>query len=76
MTLVVCFKGKDGLVLAADSRGTIGDPRGLTAINDSMIKLFQLSKFVGILIYGQAELGAQLILEIKKNLESENLYIS
>ncbi len=76
MTLVVCLKGKDGLVLAADSRGTIGDPRGLTAINDSMIKLFKLSTYVGVLTYGQAELAAQLIQEMKKTLSSEDLYIS
>ena len=27
MTLIVGLRGIDGLVLAADSRGTIGDPR-------------------------------------------------
>jgi len=58
---LVCFQGKDGLVLAADSRGTIGDPRGLTAIRDTHIKIFQLSKYVGIISYGSAELAAQLI---------------
>ncbi len=76
MTLVVCLKGKDGLVLAADSRGTIGDPRGLTAINDSMIKLFKLSNYVGVLSYGQAELAAQLIQEIRNILTPEDHYIS
>jgi len=76
MTLVVCLKGRDGLVLAADSRGTIGDPRGLTAINDSMIKLFKLSDYVGVLTFGQAELAAQLIQEIKNSLRPEDLYIS
>ena len=53
MALVVCFRGKDGLIFAADSRGTIGDPRGLTAITDSMLKMFQLSQYVGIVAYGQ-----------------------
>jgi 20S proteasome alpha/beta subunit len=43
MTLVTCFRGKDGVVLAADSRGTIGDPRGLTAINDTQQKLLSLN---------------------------------
>jgi len=27
MSLIVCLKAKDGIVLAADSRGTIGDPK-------------------------------------------------
>jgi len=76
LTLVVCFKGKDGLVFAADSRGTIGDPRGLTAINDSMVKIFQLSKYAGIVTYGQAELAAQLVQEIKNTLKPEDIYIS
>lgn len=69
MTLVACLQGVDGLVLAADSRGTIGDPRGLTAIRDSQTKLFQLSKFVGIVSYGQAELAAQLIANIETTLK-------
>lgn len=76
MTLVTCFKGRDGIVLAADSRGTIGDPRGLTAINDSHIKLFNLSKFVGIVSYGQAELAAQLITQIKAKLAPSDIYFT
>jgi len=75
MTLVACLLGKDGLVLAADSRGTIGDPRGLTAINDSQRKLFQLTKFTGIVTYGQAELAAQMIEEIRKQVEDQELGI-
>lgn len=76
MTLVACLQGVDGLVLAADSRGTIGDPRGLTAIRDSQTKLFQLSKFVGIVSYGQAELAAQLIAEINAALKPTESYFS
>lgn len=76
MTLVACLQGVDGLVLAADSRGTIGDPRGLTAIRDSQTKLFQLSKFVGIVSYGQAELAAQLIAEIKTTLKPDETHFS
>jgi len=74
MTLVVCFRGKDGLVLAADSRGTIGDPRGLTAITDSMIKIFKLSKYVGTVAYGQAELAAQLVEEVRNSLKEEKYF--
>jgi hypothetical protein len=46
MTLVATLEGKNGLVMAADSRGTIGDPRGLTAINDTQTKLFRLASGV------------------------------
>jgi 20S proteasome alpha/beta subunit len=76
VTLVVAFQGVDGLVLATDSRGTIGDPRGLTAITDSMVKMFKLTKYVGILAYGQAELAAQLVTEVQKILKPEDLYVS
>ena len=31
MTLAVAIKAKDAIIVAADSRGTIGDPRGLTS---------------------------------------------
>lgn len=57
MTLIVALKGADGLVLAGDSRGTYGDPRGVTAQNDSMIKLYQLTRYAGVLTAGNAGLG-------------------
>jgi 20S proteasome alpha/beta subunit len=75
MTLVACLLGKDGLVFAADSRGTIGDPRGLTAINDKQQKLFRLTKFTGILTYGQAEMAAQLIAEIRSKATNDDAKI-
>src|SRR5260221_10019145 len=65
MTLIVALQGADGSVLAADSRGTIGDPRGLTAINDSHIKLFQLTKTCGVGISGATELALKLVDEMK-----------
>jgi 20S proteasome alpha/beta subunit len=52
------------MVLAADSRGTIGDPRGLTAINDSYTKLFKLSDHCGITVAGASELAAKLVDEL------------
>lgn len=48
--MIVALQGKDGLVMAADSRGTVGDPRGLTAVNDSYAKIFKLSMYCGISI--------------------------
>ncbi len=65
MTLLVALKSSDGLVMAADSRGTIGDPRGLTAINDNQTKLFRLGK-CGLAIAGASEMGAALIDELRR----------
>jgi 20S proteasome alpha/beta subunit len=61
VTLIVALKGLDGIVMAADSRGTYGDPRAVTAQNDSMIKLHQLSRHAGLLMAGDAGLGNQLL---------------
>jgi 20S proteasome alpha/beta subunit len=66
MTLVVCLKASNGIVLAADSRGTIGDPRGLTAINDSQLKIFGLGK-CGLALAGASEMGSALLDELRKN---------
>ncbi len=51
--------------MAADSRGTFGDPRGVTAQNDTQKKLYVLSKQVGVLAGGAGELGAQLMRDIQ-----------
>jgi 20S proteasome alpha/beta subunit len=66
MTLLVALKGKDGIVAAADSRGTFGDPRGVTAQNDSQQKVHLVSDHVAVLMAGSGELGSQLISEIAK----------
>lgn len=71
MTLVVCLKGKDGMVLASDSRGTFGDPRATTAQNDNMKKVYPASKYVGVLLAGSGELGAMIINEIQKKIEED-----
>ena len=41
MTLALAIVAVDGIAVASDSRGTIGDPRGLTAVNDTQQKLFK-----------------------------------
>ncbi len=64
MTLLVALSGADGLVIASDSRGTFGDPRGVTAQNDSQKKLYVASKYSAILVAGSGELGAQLMGEV------------
>jgi 20S proteasome alpha/beta subunit len=65
VTLLVALTGRDGLVLAADSRGTFGDPSQTTAQNDSMQKAHVLSKHVAALFAGTGEVGALLAEEAK-----------
>ncbi len=64
MTLLVGLSGADGIVIAADSRGTFGDPRGITAQNDAQKKLYVTSRYTSILMAGSGELGAALMSEI------------
>lgn len=66
---MVCLKGKDGMVLASDSRGTFGDPRATTAQNDNMKKVYAVSKYVGVLLAGSGELGSMIINEIQQKIE-------
>lgn len=71
MTLVVALKTTGSIVLASDSRGTIGDPRGLTAINDTQKKLYPLGK-CGLGFSGASEVGASLLDElIKEGLDDD-----
>jgi 20S proteasome alpha/beta subunit len=70
VTLLVALKGKDGLVLAADSRGTFGDPRGVTAQNDNQKKAHILSPHVAVLTAGSGEVGA-LIIDMVRNKVAE-----
>ena len=68
MTLTVCLQGKDGLVLAADSRGTFGDPRGITAQNDTIKKIYLVGS-IGILSAGGQQ-GNIIIEETGRNVEA------
>ncbi|MQY61740.1 hypothetical protein GH146_00450, partial [archaeon] len=71
MTLTVCLRGKDGFVLASDSRGTFGDPRGTTAQNDTIQKVY-LIRNIGILTAGGPQ-GNMIIEEVRRTVESENI---
>lgn len=73
MTLIVAIQGQDGFVLASDSRATVGDPRGLTAISDVHKKIFQLSKHGGIAISGASELANRLFDGLKKVISEKGL---
>lgn len=70
MTLLVALRGKDGIVLAADSRGTFGDPRGVTAQNDTMPKAHVVAPHSGVLIAGSGEVGGLLVHEFQDLYES------
>ena len=61
MTLLVALLADNGLVLAADSRGTFGDPRMVTAQNDSQQKAHVLAAHVAVLQAGAGELGTHVI---------------
>jgi len=69
MTLLVGLRGGDGLVVAADSRGTFGDPRGVTAQNDSQKKLYITSKYSAVLTAGAGELSAALMESVLKEIQ-------
>jgi 20S proteasome alpha/beta subunit len=73
MTLVVCLEGKDGLALASDSRGTFGDPRNVTAQNDTIRKIYKITDYVGILTSGAGELSVSLMDELKKTVEKDKI---
>jgi hypothetical protein len=65
MTLALAIMATDGIVVAADSRGTVGDPRGLTAVNDTQQKLFKFGK-CGFVIAGASEVALAIIDELGK----------
>jgi 20S proteasome alpha/beta subunit len=65
VTLALAIKATDAIIIAADSRGTIGDPRGLTAVNDTQQKIFQFGR-CGLAISGAAELAQSLMDEFGK----------
>jgi 20S proteasome alpha/beta subunit len=73
MTLLVALKGSDGLALAADSRGTFGDPRGITAQNDTMKKAFIVSPHVAVLLAGAGELGNTAMLGAVAGIREQRL---
>lgn len=71
MSLAVAIEASDGIVLAADSRATFGDPRGMTAVNDTVQKIYRLSPRTVIALVGQAETGASLIQNITAGLAAQ-----
>lgn len=55
-------------MLAADSRGMVRDPSGVMAVSDRHVKLFQVSKYVGLVTYGHSDVAAKLREELGRRL--------
>jgi 20S proteasome alpha/beta subunit len=68
MSLAVAIEAANGIVLAADSRATFGDPRGMVAVNDTVQKIYQPNPRTAIAMVGSAETGAALVERIRINL--------
>jgi 20S proteasome alpha/beta subunit len=64
MTLTVTLSVRDGMVFATDSRGTIGDPRQLTAQNDTVKKMYVVGTQTVLQMSGANETGYKIIDEI------------
>lgn len=71
MSLAVAIEAANGIVLAADSRATFGDPRGMTAVNDTVQKIYRLSPRTAVAMVGQAETGNALIQHITAGLAAQ-----
>jgi len=72
MSLAIAIQTNKGIVVASDSRGTFGDPRGVTGANDTIQKVYGLTKYTAMAVAGANEIGAtllDLLLPIIKNLE-------
>jgi 20S proteasome alpha/beta subunit len=61
MTLGVGIETNSGIVLASDSRATVGDPRSVTANNDAAVKIFKPAPKVAVALAGDAGMGTMLM---------------
>lgn len=71
MSLAVAIESSNGIILAADSRATFGDPRGMTAVNDTVQKIFKPSSRTALALVGAAEIGAALLQVIAVGLTTQ-----
>jgi 20S proteasome alpha/beta subunit len=62
MTLGIGIETIGGIVLASDSRATVGDLRGLTANNDAATKIFKPTPNIAVALSGNADTGNTLML--------------
>lgn len=71
MSLCLVLQSKDSIILASDSRATIGDPRGMTTSNDTVKKVFQISKKIGLVIAGSGDVGYSLVEMLRPKMTEE-----
>lgn len=71
MTLTIILAVNDGMIFATDSRGTIGDPRGLTAQNDTIKKQYKITDKAVLQMSGANETGTLVIEEIENWCKSQ-----
>jgi 20S proteasome alpha/beta subunit len=64
MTLAVAIEAANGIVLASDSRATFGDLRGLTTVNDTVVKIFKPFPRVAVALAGHGDIGNSLMQRI------------
>lgn len=73
MTLGVGIETPDGIVLASDSRATVGDLRGLTTNNDTHMKIFTPIPIIAVALSGSGDTGHALMQYVATGLASQNL---
>jgi 20S proteasome alpha/beta subunit len=71
MTLGVGIETQSGIVVASDSRATVGDLRGLTTNNDTAIKVFTPVQHVAVALSGSGETGHALMQQITAQLANQ-----
>lgn len=72
MSLAIAIQTKDGIAIASDSRGTFGDPRGVTGANDTIQKVYGLSRYTAMAVAGANEIGATLLDQLIPTIKEKN----
>jgi 20S proteasome alpha/beta subunit len=71
MTLGVGIETNGGIVVASDSRATVGDLRGLTTNNDTAIKIFVPVSSVAVALAGTGDTGHALMQQVTATLAGQ-----
>ena len=71
MTLTICIRAANGIILASDSRATSRDPRSETTINDTVKKIFPIGRFSGVGIAGDGGLAMTLLDDLKEKIHKD-----
>lgn len=73
MSLAIAIQTNEGIAVASDSRGTFGDPRGATGANDTIQKVYGLTRYTAVAIAGANEIGATLLDLLIPTIQQNNL---